>query len=207
MGRTSNARAKLLQVTTDLLWQHGYNSVSVDQICSRAGVKKGSFYHFFSSKADLAVAALEDHWNTERAQYDRIFSAQIPPLGRLKRYCDAVYEMQKRYKKSTGKVVGCPFASVGCELSAHDEDIRKKAEEVFVRICRYFEVTLRDAAAGGRTAPDELAERAACIHSFILGKLLQAKIENNAEVLKELYQPVLRLIGGETAPAGRRKNS
>jgi TetR/AcrR family transcriptional repressor of nem operon len=205
MGRTSNARVKLLHVTTDLLWQHGYNSVSVDQICSRAGVKKGSFYHFFSSKADLAVAALEDHWNEQRVQYDQIFSAQITPLQRLKHYCAAVYEIQKRYKKSTGKVLGCPFASVGCELSTHDEHIRKKAEEVFDRICRYFETTLRDAAAGGRAAPADLAERASCIHSFILGKLLQAKIENNAEVLKGLYPPVLRLMGAGAGAAGRRR--
>ncbi len=47
MGRTSVAKEKLLQVAFDLIWQQSYGSVSVDDICERAKVKKGSFYHFF----------------------------------------------------------------------------------------------------------------------------------------------------------------
>jgi len=38
---------KLLQVAFDLLWDNSYGSVSVGDICERAGVNKGSFYHFF----------------------------------------------------------------------------------------------------------------------------------------------------------------
>ena len=56
MGRTSDAKEKLLHVAFDLIWQHSYGSVSVDDICERADVKKGSFYYFFPSKSDLAVA-------------------------------------------------------------------------------------------------------------------------------------------------------
>ena len=49
MGRTSNAKERLLQVAFDLIWQQSYGSVSVDHICKRANVKKGSFYYFFPS--------------------------------------------------------------------------------------------------------------------------------------------------------------
>ena len=43
MGRTSNAKERLLQVAFDLIWEQSYGSVSVDDICARAKVKKGSF--------------------------------------------------------------------------------------------------------------------------------------------------------------------
>ena len=50
MGRTSNAKERLLQVAFDLIWQQSYGAVSVDDICQRAKVKKGSFYYFFPLK-------------------------------------------------------------------------------------------------------------------------------------------------------------
>ena len=46
----------------ELIWEQSYGSVSVDVICERAGARKGSFYHFFPSKSDLAAVAIEDHW-------------------------------------------------------------------------------------------------------------------------------------------------
>ena len=56
MGRVSDAKQRLLQATIDLIWQNSYGAVTVDNICERAGVKKGSFYYFFPSKTDLVVA-------------------------------------------------------------------------------------------------------------------------------------------------------
>ena len=87
MGRPSEAKEKLLLVAFDLIWNQSYGSVSVDQICERASVNKGSFYHFFPSKADLAVEAYEEHWREKQPEMDRIFSPQTPPLERLELWC------------------------------------------------------------------------------------------------------------------------
>ena len=62
MGRTSNAKEHLMQAISQLIWGGSYGSTTIDDICERAGVKKGSFYYFFESKAELAVAALESDW-------------------------------------------------------------------------------------------------------------------------------------------------
>ena len=59
MGRRNHAKEKLHQVASDLIWDNTYVSVSVNQICQKANVHKGSFYHFFRTKADLAIAAYE----------------------------------------------------------------------------------------------------------------------------------------------------
>src|ERR1700688_4957405 len=95
MGRTSNAKERLLQVAFDLIWRQSYGAVSVDDICERAKVKKGSFYYFFPSKSDLAVAAYEEHWQASRPQHDSVFSPQVPPLERIDNYCKMIYEGQK----------------------------------------------------------------------------------------------------------------
>ena len=59
MGRKSDAKERLLDAALDLIWERSYGVVTIDAICEKAGVKKGSFYYFFESKSALAVAALE----------------------------------------------------------------------------------------------------------------------------------------------------
>ncbi|MEO8425481.1 MAG: TetR/AcrR family transcriptional regulator [Verrucomicrobiota bacterium] len=51
MGRVSNAKERLMKAVQELIWTGSYGSTTIDQICQKAGVKKGSFYHFFDSKA------------------------------------------------------------------------------------------------------------------------------------------------------------
>lgn len=198
MGRTSNARERLLQVTFDLIWQQSYGSVSVEDICQRAKVKKGSFYHFFPSKSDLAVAAYEEYWQQNRPHYDRAFSPMVPPLERLENYCNHIYENQREKQLKTGRVLGCPFASVGCELSTQDEKIRLKSEEMFDRSCKYIENALRDAHKEGLIPAKDFAAKSQAIFCFIMGRLLQAKVKNDAEVLRGLCPCILQMIGAKT---------
>ena len=76
MKKMSETKEKLLQVGFDLIWDSSYGSVSVDDICKRAGINKGSFYHFFPSKADLVVEAYDAYWQQKRPDMDRIFSPE-----------------------------------------------------------------------------------------------------------------------------------
>jgi TetR/AcrR family transcriptional regulator, transcriptional repressor for nem operon len=54
-------RRKLLDATLHVVRAQGYAGASVDDICREAGVTKGSFFHHYKSKDELAVAATE-HW-------------------------------------------------------------------------------------------------------------------------------------------------
>jgi TetR/AcrR family transcriptional repressor of nem operon len=185
----------LLETATQLIWQQSYGSVSVDDICGKAGVRKGSFYHFFPSKSDLAVAAFEDHWQRNRVKLDSIFSSQTPPLERLIKYCDMIYEGQKCQKDKSGKICGCPYSSVGCELSTQDEKIRQKSQELAERWCKYLETTLRDAAEEGLVKGKDFNSKAHEVFAYVTGVLLQAKIHNDLQPLKNLKSGIFRLVG------------
>ena len=104
MKETCETKAKLLQVGFDLIWDSSYGSVSVDDICQRAGINKGSFYHFFPSKADLVVEAYEEAWRETRPEMDRIFSPQVPPLERIRNFCQFMYRGQK---EKAGEIWAC----------------------------------------------------------------------------------------------------
>ena len=106
MGRVSDAKPRLLQAAMDLIWTRSYGAVSVDDICERAGVKKGSFYYFFKSKDELVAAAMDAKWAEIRPVYDQIFSASKPPLDRLRDWFDYVYKSQKELRDQTRWLTG-----------------------------------------------------------------------------------------------------
>jgi TetR/AcrR family transcriptional regulator, transcriptional repressor for nem operon len=193
--RESDTKQKLLHTAVTLIWESSYGSISVDDICNRAGVNKGSFYYAFKSKSDLAAAAFEDHWNRKRALMDEIFSSQVPPLERVERYCDRVVQDQVDKYEKTGKLCGCPFASIGSELSTQDEQIRKKAHELSERTMKYLASALRDAAAEGVLDAEDPVELARQVFCYAGGLVMQAKIENDPGVLKCLKKGIFRLLG------------
>ena len=195
MGRTSTAKDRLLEVAFELLWNNSYNTVSIDQMCQRAGVNKGSFYYFFKTKADLAIEAYECHWQANQADLDKMFSPQVPPLDRLSRWCGYVYEAQKVKFGETGCVCGCPYSTVGIEVATQDEKIRAKVDELITRNLKYLESAISEAKHSGK-ATVACAEKAAeQVYSLVLGALLQARVRNNVNVLRHLDESVMALVG------------
>lgn len=45
----------LLDCANELFSAEGFDQVSIDAICKKAGVTKGAFYHYFSSKYDIPI--------------------------------------------------------------------------------------------------------------------------------------------------------
>jgi TetR/AcrR family transcriptional repressor of nem operon len=67
------SKTRLLSATIDLVRANGYAATRVEDVCTAAGVTKGSFFHHFASKEDLAIAAASQ-WDERTA---RLF-AQAP---------------------------------------------------------------------------------------------------------------------------------
>src|SRR5438552_1490357 len=123
MGRTSDADERLMAAALDLIWEESYGAVTIDDICKRADVKKGSFYYFFDSKSDLAIAALERFWTeVGKPKMDALFSSSVEPVARISAYMHHMYESQACMKREHGKVLGCPMVSIGSETCACDEE-------------------------------------------------------------------------------------
>jgi len=181
MGRTSDAREKLLSVAFDLIHESSYGSVGVEQICQRAGVNKGSFYYFFKTKTDLVVAAYEEHWLLKQPDYERIFSQKKPPLQRLRAWCDYV-------RKNT---------SVGGELATQDKKVRLETQALIDRFVKYLSGAIADAITDGSAAPGDPQTKAKLVHAFVVGLLLRAKIYNDLKILSHLETGLFALIGAK----------
>jgi len=83
------ARGKLLDAALAIIREQGYAGTSVDELCARAGVTKGAFFHHFPSKDSLAVVAV-NRWSELS---DTLFAAAPyhrfdDPLDRVLGYLD-----------------------------------------------------------------------------------------------------------------------
>ncbi len=196
MGRVSDAKERLLEAALDLIWERSYGVVTIDAICEKAKVKKGSFYYFFESKSALAVAALEADWDQcGKPKWDQLFSACTPPLERLKGYLDSVHTTQAQLQAEHGQILGCPCFTLGSEISTQDEAIRCKVQELLQRQMRYFESAVRDAQAEGSVPPGDASLKAKCLFALVEGSMTQARIQNDLEVLRVLPQAALDMLG------------
>jgi TetR/AcrR family transcriptional repressor of nem operon len=201
MKKTCETKEKLLQVGFDLIWDSSYGSVSVDDICKQAGINKGSFYHFFPSKADLIVEACEAHWKESRPMLDGIFSPQVPPVERIQNYCREVYAGQKEKAGKYGHVCGCPFASVGSEIATLDEKIRASSERLMNAKRKYLETAIADAMREGSVTIKDPVAASITIQALVLGMLVEARVQNDLKVLEGMESTILDYIGASGVPA------
>ena len=199
MGRVSHAKEKLMDAVFELVWTGSYGTTTIDQICEKAGVKKGSFYYFFESKADLAAAAFDGAWEVGRSKLDGIFSATVPPLARLRKYCDYAYQFQSEIKAKYGRVLGCPQVSLGCEVCTQEDKLQKKIQEILDYKRRYLESAVRDAHAAGLIKAPDAAAKARMIQAYYEGVLTQARIENDVEVLRDTVGGIFAILGVKEA--------
>jgi TetR/AcrR family transcriptional regulator, transcriptional repressor for nem operon len=195
MGRTSDAHQRLMSAALDLIWSESYGAVTIDDICNKAGVKKGSFYYFFRSKSDLAVAALENMWNQDwKPRMDQMFSPSLDGLTRITKYLEGMYPRAVETFKKTGRVLGCPACSVGSEVSKAQTEVNAKAREIISRKRRYYESAIRDAMAEGLIEQGDATQKAQSFSCLIEGTVAQARIMNDPEVMKTLPTAALDLL-------------
>ena len=62
------SKTKLLDATLKVVRAKGYTATRIEDVCAEARLTKGSFFHHFKSKEDLALSAAA-HWNAELGEY------------------------------------------------------------------------------------------------------------------------------------------
>lgn len=198
MGRTSDARERLLESGSALMHQRGYTAVGVSELCSQAGVKKGSFYHFFPSKVELALAVVDRHRAETQGALEELVNGDAPPLERLAAYAKGIWEHQVELRRSCGQVLGCPIGNLALEMSTQEPELRKALDQVFERNIESLERAVQEAIERSDLRPLD-AHRAACsILSLIEGSIMLAKMKDDPQILRDLKRNVLRLLGADT---------
>jgi TetR/AcrR family transcriptional repressor of nem operon len=197
----ADSRTRLLESMVDAIWERSYGAVSVDAICERADVRKGTFYHFFKSKSALAVAALDHLWESRsRPALDEIFSPARQPLERLERLIEYWYQRTIEYQSEKGRVLGCPYFNIGAEMAPVEPEVANKVREVLDLYQSALRRTLVDANQRGDIEIADPEETADSLFSMIEGCSMQARIHDDPERVRHFADAFGRVIGAKLEP-------
>ncbi len=200
MPRPDNGtRQKLIDAARDLIWTSSYGSVSVDDICRAAGVQKGSFYHYFPSKLELAMTAMEEHF-TQHVEADiaRVFAANIPFAQQIDNLADAILKEKQESLVKYGRVCGCPLAALGSEMIGQDEEktIVARVEEMFAQCRARLFTAVTAAMHTGEIPRGDANALTQEIHDFITGLMMVARVHNSLDGMeRDLKSGMQRILG------------
>ncbi|MGV6825886.1 MAG: TetR/AcrR family transcriptional regulator [bacterium] len=182
-----DSRQRIIDTARDKFHGRSYADVGVKEICDSAGVQKGSFYHHFESKRDLALAVIDDfvhEWTTNIV--NSAFDPAIPPMQRFDRLREAIYEWQMQAQVEDGTMPGCPFGNLALEVSTQEDLVRNKLQQVFGLIQSRLRATLDEAVGRGEIAPLDSEQTALAMIAMLEGIMLVAKTHNDPELIRSL---------------------
>jgi len=194
MNADADTRTRILATARELFHGRSYAGVGVKEICDTAQVQKGSFYYFFPSKRDLALAVIDDmaeDW--AKGFVAEAFDTDLPPLERLDYMVDAAYYWQKAARDIEGRVRGCLFGNLALEVSTREEVLRAKLMAVFNKTKERFRDTLDEAVATGAMESLDTENTAAAMLAYLEGVIMLAKTQNDPEVIR-LLGPAIKSL-------------
>lgn len=171
-------RNRLLQAGFREVYRSGFQSASIDTILVATNVTKGALYYHFDSKDDLGHAIVEE------------IIAKLPqdkwlrPLQRGKNPIDALIGIVRATSVRPEDVKGgCPLVNLSQEMSALDEEFRKRLETIFKAWQEGIAAALRRGQSQGTVRRDLVPEETAgFLIALYEGYVLLAKNAQDAKV-------------------------
>lgn len=186
-----SAKRKLLEAAMASFRFNGYKSCTIEDIASKAGVFKGSFYNHFKSKEALAVEVIK-HYTEEIVL--PLLAVEGPPsaIKRLRAHFEKISVAQNELG-----FPGCMMANFSAEISNLNPDLCSALEETVDRWCRSIADVIRQAQAEGAVSKDLKADLLArfLINSFE-GALIRARILRHQEPFDDFLATVFKSILG-----------
>jgi TetR/AcrR family transcriptional regulator, transcriptional repressor for nem operon len=205
-NESPNSRTRLLAATVDLVRTKGYAATRVDAVCESAGVTKGSFFHHFATKDELAVAAA-DFWNQRATQLFSTapYAPHPDPLDRLLGY------VKFRRQLIAGEIweYSCFAGTTIQEVHESHPDIRD-ACAASIRAHLQMLITMIEHALE-RYPVAKLVPRSLAIHmqavlqgAFVMAKALQDK-RAALDSIDHLHRYLEHLFAARSPHASRRQ--
>jgi TetR/AcrR family transcriptional repressor of nem operon len=174
-ARGAATRSRIVNAAADLMYEHGVDRTSLDEVMAASGVSKSQLYHYFVDKDALVLAVIA-------LQTERILDAQQPHLEALdslpaiRAWRDTFVRLNK-----LAHCRGCPLGSLASELANGSEQARKRLAASFAMWRERLERGLRKMRERGELAasadPHELA---LALLAAVEGGLLLAKTTHSS---------------------------
>jgi len=185
--RGAETRLRIIRTAADLFHQQGARSTSPDEIIEASRTGKGQFYHYFKNKEGLIHEVLQTYLGEIKTAASRV-NYEINSWRDLEKWFATQVQLQKNYEMTRG----CPFGTLGNEVTDNDELIRQDLSFIFEVIKNKMAAFFVSEKAKGRLAKRANAERMAdfCIASM-QGAMLMGKIKRSSQTVETTVREAL----------------
>lgn len=182
----------LLEAGAEVMIEKGYTNSGIQEVLSKVGVPKGSFYHYFDSKEDFALAIIEE--------FDRDFMAFLTPIltnesltpkERLRSFC----ESKRECMRAANCRKGCLIGNLSQEMSDQSETLRRALSEVMEKRLDAFAACIKEGQERGEiTTAADARTIADLFSSSWEGAMMRAKTIKNLEPLNVFINLMFELV-------------
>jgi TetR/AcrR family transcriptional regulator, transcriptional repressor for nem operon len=172
MTTVNQSKERILVAAKDLFLARGYAATTVDAICEKAELTKGSFYYSFDSKEDLGIAVLD--WSLRR----NVGMLASGPHVRMTDPVEKAFAFLKYLEKCSPDLwsAGCLLGSFALELADTNSRMQQAVAGMFQAVADNFAENLQPiaAASAGKQAR-EASEMADTLLGVVEGSIILAK--------------------------------
>ncbi|HYH97045.1 helix-turn-helix domain-containing protein [Hyalangium sp.] len=193
-----DSKTKFLDAALRVIRAKGYEATTVDDICEAAGLTKGSFFHHFESKEELALSAA-DHFAAmaESAFAAAPYREAADPLDRVLGYVD----FRASIMRGELPDFTCLLGMMVQETYETHPEIRKACDSHISDHAKTVESDIAEAKR--RYAPRaqwDPGSMALFTQAVIHGAFILAKARNGPEVAVECLSHLRRYLETQLTP-------
>jgi len=179
-------RDDLIEATRELMWERGYGATSPREILDAAGAGKGSMYHHFQGKEELARAAIGRNTVEMRSQVERELASGTSAVARIRAYLTEDEVVLK----------GCQFGRLVQEPEVIEAPaLRSEVQEMFAWIRGRLAAVISSGVESGEFRPDlDPVRTAAAVAATLQGGYVLARAAQDAGVFDDAVEGVLALL-------------
>jgi TetR/AcrR family transcriptional repressor of nem operon len=177
MKPSGNTREKLLTVAFEEFYTYGYSATGLNTLLEKAGLHKGSLYHLFSSKKELALAVINERISARfRERYAHLIYEEKP--------LQALFDFTSNPLNFDLKR-GCPLGKLVQELSSLDPDFQEALANAYLGHEQHIQQILNQAVLSGELPPCNTGQVATFFVSAMSGIIQRTKLSNNESLFVE----------------------
>ena len=189
---TSDVRGSILQTGQRIIASKGFFAVGLNEILAAAGVPKGSFYHYFSSKDAFGEAMLVAYFEQYLADLDE--TLRLPGLSMAQRLMAYLHNLQETqsFSDCQGK---CLAVKLGAEVADMSDAMRAALKQGTAGITQRLKQAIESGVAEGSLSVDgEPGSVAQSLYQLWLGASVMVKIVRNTRPFESAMMTTRQIL-------------
>lgn len=183
MKTKKDTKDLLLEITFDEVFTYGYQGASVLKILEKAGLNKGSLYHYFKNKKEMVLTAIDiKSKEIFGREFELIVNGELPYLENFEKMLIKSYDLISKR--------GCPLANLIQEMSNHDKDFEVLLKNKYDELRNMIENIIKKAIENNELYATDTKDLSLFILSFIEGNILTAKAFKD----KNIYEKNIKYL-------------